>query len=176
MFLWNRFQLWSLHRPTLNLTLSCGVHFEKGSWQIVFNKLFKVTHSYCYKITISGPFIDYCDVVWVPTNVGHLKRLKTLHSCFSSVDLASSSEFKLTLAEHRRFHAATQIYRIYTSCHLPIYILCSALLYLSQVAQDAMFIDCMSLPCIWIMANVVCIFMVWPSVTVCLPHSWKLIH
>ena len=54
------------------------------------------------------PIIDYCDVVRVPTNFGHLKRLERLHSRFSSVDFASSV-FKLTLAEHRRFHTATQI-------------------------------------------------------------------
>jgi len=58
------------------------------------------------------PIIDYCDVVWVPTNVGYLKRLEKLHSCFSLVDSASSSAYKLTLAECHRFHTATQIYKI----------------------------------------------------------------
>ena len=43
------------------------------------------------------PIIDYCDVVWVPTNVGHLKRLERLHSRFSSYDSARSSAFNLTL-------------------------------------------------------------------------------
>ena len=60
------------------------------------------------------PIIDYCDVVGVPTNFGHLKRLERLHSRFSSVDFASSSVFKLTLAERRRFHTATQI--LWPSC------------------------------------------------------------
>ena len=49
------------------------------------------------------PIIDYCDVVWVPTNVGHLKRLERLHSRFSSYDSARSSAFNLTLVERRRF-------------------------------------------------------------------------
>ena len=50
------------------------------------------------------PIIDYCDAVWVPTDVSHL--------CFSSLDSTSSSVFNLTLAERRRFHTYTQIYRI----------------------------------------------------------------
>lgn len=57
------------------------------------------------------PIIDYCDVVQVPTNVDNLKRLERLHSRFSSFD-SSSSVFDLTLAEHRRFHTAIQIYKI----------------------------------------------------------------
>ena len=58
------------------------------------------------------PIIDYCDVVWVPTNVGHLKRLERLHSRFSSYDSARSSAFNLTLVERRRFHIAIQVYKI----------------------------------------------------------------
>ena len=58
------------------------------------------------------PINDYCDVVWVPTNVGHLKRLERLHSYFSPVDLTSSSVFKLTLDERRRSYAATKICKI----------------------------------------------------------------
>ena len=58
------------------------------------------------------PIIDYCDVVWVPINVGHLKRLERLHSRFSSYDSARSSAFNLTLVERRRFHIAIQVYKI----------------------------------------------------------------
>ena len=57
------------------------------------------------------PIVDYCDVVWVPTNVGHLKRLERLHSRFSAFD-STNSVFSFTLAERRRFHTAAQIFRI----------------------------------------------------------------
>jgi len=59
------------------------------------------------------PIIDYCDVVWVPTNSCHLKRLEReyVHSCFvSSIDTV----FKLTLTERRRFHTAIKIHKILT--------------------------------------------------------------
>jgi len=49
--------------------------------------------------------------VWVPTNVSHLKRLERLHSHFLSFD-STSSVFNFTLAECRRFHTATQVYRL----------------------------------------------------------------
>jgi len=51
------------------------------------------------------PIVDYCDVVWVPTNVSYLKRLERFHSQFDS----TSSVFNFTLGERRRFHTTTQI-------------------------------------------------------------------
>jgi len=57
------------------------------------------------------PIVDYCDVVWVPTNVSHLKRLERLHSHFLSFD-STSSVLNFTLAECRRFHTAVQVYWI----------------------------------------------------------------
>jgi len=99
----------SLYWPASNLAQSCGVRF---TWQIVFIELFKAPHSKCNEITISGPCLTYyCDVVWVPTNVSHLKGLERLHSHFLSFD-STSSVFNFTLAEHRQFHTATQVYRI----------------------------------------------------------------
>jgi len=49
--------------------------------------------------------------VWVPTNVSHLKRLERLHSRFLSFD-STSFVFNFTLAECRRSHTATHVYRI----------------------------------------------------------------
>ena len=60
------------------------------------------------------PLIDYYDVVWVPTNAGHLKRLERVHSHFVSLIDSDSSAFSLTLVEHRRFHTAIQVYKILT--------------------------------------------------------------
>jgi len=60
----------------------------KSSWQTVFIESFKAPHSYCIEITHVLPIVDYCDVVWVPTNVSHLKRLEIfrLHSHFLSFE------------------------------------------------------------------------------------------
>ena len=56
------------------------------------------------------PMIYYCDVVWVPTNSCHLKRLERVHSRF--VSSKNCPVFKLTLIERRRFHTAIEIYKI----------------------------------------------------------------
>ena len=45
------------------------------------------------------PIIDYCDVVWVPTNSCHLKRLERVHSRFVSSIGTNCPVFKLTLIE-----------------------------------------------------------------------------
>ena len=139
----------SLHRPALDLAKSCGVRFEKGSWQIVFNKSFKATYSYCNGIIISGPRFTYYWLLWCPTNVGHLKRLERLHSRFSAVDSASSSVFKLTLAERRRFHTATQIYRILHKLS-PSYLHSTFSYAVSITGRTGRNVHHMSLPCIWI--------------------------
>jgi len=83
------------------------------------------------------PIIDYCDVVWVPTNSCHLKRFERVHSRFvSSID-TSCSVFKLTLTEQRRFHTAIEMHKIltrrspsdifktsYSACHLFVPAVC----------------------------------------------------
>ena len=58
------------------------------------------------------PIIDYCDVVWVPTNSCHLKRLERVESCFVSSISTNCPVLKLTLIEQRRFHIAVEIYKI----------------------------------------------------------------
>ena len=55
--------------------------------------------------------IDYCDVVWVPTNSSHLKRLERVHSHFVSSISTNCPVFKLTLIERYRFHTAIEIHR-----------------------------------------------------------------
>ena len=54
----------------------------------------------------------------MPTNTGHFKRLERLHSHFSLIDSTGSSMFNVTLAEHRRFHIAIQMYKILTKVSL----------------------------------------------------------
>ena len=94
------------------------------------------------------PIIDYCDVVWVPTNVGHLKRLERLHSRFSSYDSARSSAFNLTLVERRRFHIAIQVYKILKRLS-PSYLLSTfrSCFIRHRSLQGAMSIVCMYLLC-----------------------------
>ena len=60
--------------------------------------------------TLVLPIIDYYDVMWVPTNAGHLKRQERFHSQFSSYNSTNSSVLNLTLTGHGRFHVAIQIY------------------------------------------------------------------
>ena len=57
------------------------------------------------------PILDYCDVVWAPTNVRQTKRLERLHSkCISTCMDSSVTRFSLT--ERRKFHTTVQIYKI----------------------------------------------------------------
>ena len=111
----------------------------------------------------------------IPTNAGHLKRLERLHSHFSLFDSTSSSEFYLTLAEHHRFYASTQICRILNKLS-PSYLhsIPSDMLFLSQVA---MFIGCIYVPAVNLNYGKHSQYIVVrPSGTVCLPQSLKLFH
>ena len=81
------------------------------------------------------PIIDHCDVVWVPTNSGHLKRLEKFTHMFFVLDWQYlSCVFKLTLAERHRFHTAIQIY---IKAHSPIYTAPTGLLCLWQAMLGA---------------------------------------
>ena len=57
------------------------------------------------------PILDYCDVVWAPTNVRQTKRLERLHSkCISTCMDSSVTRYSLT--ERCKFHTSIQIYKI----------------------------------------------------------------
>ena len=57
------------------------------------------------------PILDYCDVVWAPTNARQTKRLERLHSkCISTY--MDSSVTRCSLTERRQFHTSIQIYKI----------------------------------------------------------------
>ena len=58
------------------------------------------------------PIINYHDVVWVPTNSSHLKKLERVQLCFVSTISTNCPVFKLTLIEWRRFHIAIEIHKI----------------------------------------------------------------
>jgi len=57
------------------------------------------------------PLLDYCDVVWSPSSVQYFKRFERIHSKFCSSVSTTHSYFCCTLAERRRFHTATIVYR-----------------------------------------------------------------
>jgi len=85
--------------------------------------------------------------------------------------------FKLTLAEHRRFHTSTQIYRILHKLS-PSYLdstFSYAVSITDRTGRNAhrLYVPSMHLN---YMANVVCIIVVRPPGTVCQPQLWKLIH
>ena len=56
------------------------------------------------------PILDYCDVVWTPTNANQTRRLERLHSKYTSCTDSSISRY--SLVERRKFHTIMQIYKI----------------------------------------------------------------
>ena len=56
------------------------------------------------------PILDYCDVVWAPTNANQTRRLERLHSKYTSCTDSSISRY--SLVERRKFHTIIQIYKI----------------------------------------------------------------
>jgi len=83
----------------------------------VCGKLYSINHlrpliDNVMKIPYHLPIIDYCDIVWVPTNSSHLKTLERVHSRFVSSISTNCPVFKLTLIERRKFHTAIEIYKI----------------------------------------------------------------
>ena len=54
------------------------------------------------------PILDYCDVVWAPTNANQTRHLERLHSKYTS----SCSDSRYSPVERRKFHTIMQIYEI----------------------------------------------------------------
>jgi len=143
-----RFQLVYLKAPrslkqVSIFTCSAGVYIdphltkhyvEYVLWR-VHGKLHSINHlkpltPTVMRLLYQAHVLPIIDVVWVSTNVGHLKRLERLQTHFSSF---SSSVFNLEFILQCRYR------KFKTSYHLPIYIPPSDLLNLSQ---DAMSITC----------------------------------
>jgi len=57
------------------------------------------------------PILDYCDVVWTPTNVNQTRRLERFHSKYTS-SCTDSSISRYSLIERCKFHTIMQIYKI----------------------------------------------------------------
>jgi len=61
----------------------------------------------------SVPIIDYCDIVWSPSNSTDTRCLERLHSKFaSSVSSSDNSNLRLSFSDRRVFHTALQVFKI----------------------------------------------------------------
>ena len=58
------------------------------------------------------PVLDYCDVVWSPSSAVYSRKFERFHSKFCSLSSDSHGSLRHTLAERRRFHTASVVYKI----------------------------------------------------------------
>ena len=58
------------------------------------------------------PIIDYCDVVWTPTNVNQTRSLERLHSKFIFFLYQQLIILKYPLVEWCKFHSTMQIHKL----------------------------------------------------------------
>ena len=59
------------------------------------------------------PILNYCDVLWLPSNSNATCRLERIHSKFTSFSPSSDTlNLRLSLTERRTFHITVQVYKI----------------------------------------------------------------